>query len=505
MYRRAQYNPEQFPLIQRLAQLLEQVAAIPAASVAKRFVIIGAGLAGLCAAFELEQKGHETIVLEADVGHVGGRVRTFRFANNLYGELGAMRIPKNHVITRDYATRFGLTLRKFVQVNENAFYYIRGQKVRIHDEKKLRTQFNLSNREQGLTAGQMWEKAVLSILESLVKPEHDDLNSRVPQTPAVRALDQRTLKQLFELSGLSREAVSYLATLWGVEMQLDTGATEFLREEMKAIWTPEFDEIVGGMDNLPRAFAERLKTRPRVGCYVTGIDQDLVNHKVSAIYDLKGQTYREEADFLLCTVPLPVLARLRIHPPLTAAKQACIRQVSYDSSTKVLLLTAQRFWEHHEGIFGGGTVTDLPTGFTYYPSDNAEAKDKEVSRSPAVMLASYTWGQQARRLGMLSSTAANDEVKRYISNFHPQVQQNGMIKESVKWCWDTFHLSGGAFAWFQPGQHSALYEDLILPEGRIFFAGEHTSLTHSWMQGALESALRAVTEMLQAAENRVTK
>ena len=63
------------------------------------------------------------------------------------------------------------------------------------------------------------------------------------------------------------------------------------------------------------------------------------------------------------------------------------------------------------------------------------------------------------------------------------------------------HLVGrqaGAFAWFLPGQHTDLYGALIMPEGRIHFAGEHTSLTHTWMQGALESGLRATREILEA-------
>ncbi|HEV3255562.1 MAG TPA: FAD-dependent oxidoreductase [Gemmataceae bacterium] len=50
--------------------------------------------------------------------------------------------------------------------------------------------------------------------------------------------------------------------------------------------------------------------------------------------------------------------------------------------------------------------------------------------------------------------------------------------------------------WFMPGQHSALYRHIIAPEGRIHFAGEHASLTHAWMQGALESGLRAAREIL---------
>ncbi|MFH7028015.1 MAG: FAD-dependent oxidoreductase [Heteroscytonema crispum UTEX LB 1556] len=65
-------------------------------------MILGAGMAGLCAAYELEKRGHTCVILEADRSHIGGRVRTLRFEDGLYGEAGAMRIPKNHDLTRHY-------------------------------------------------------------------------------------------------------------------------------------------------------------------------------------------------------------------------------------------------------------------------------------------------------------------------------------------------------------------------------------------------------------------
>src|SRR4028119_1154491 len=77
------------------------------------FVIVGAGLAGLCAAYELEKRGHSVQILEAEPSHIGGRARTLRFGNGLYGEAGAMRIPLRHEITRHYVKEFGLPLRPF--------------------------------------------------------------------------------------------------------------------------------------------------------------------------------------------------------------------------------------------------------------------------------------------------------------------------------------------------------------------------------------------------------
>jgi len=73
-----------------------------------------------------------------------------------------------------------------------------------------------------------------------------------------------------------------------------------------------------------------------------------------------------------------------------------------------------------------------------------------------------------------------------------------MVQQTATWSWDRYPLTTGAFAHFRPGQWEELYADIIKPEGRIHIAGEHASLSHAWMQGAFESALRAVAEMLAA-------
>jgi len=116
------------------------------------------------------------------------------------------------------------------------------------------------------------------------------------------------------------------------------------------------------------------------------------------------------------------------------------------------------------------------------------------------MLASYSWGQAARRLASLPHPERAAAVLQHLSRVHPQLRQPGVVRQTASWSWDNHPYSGGAFAWFMPGQHTAVYRYVTAPEGRIYFAGEHTSLAHTWMQGALESGLRAVQQMLVAAQ-----
>jgi monoamine oxidase len=289
-----------------------------------------------------------------------------------------------------------------------------------------------------------------------------------------------------------------LSATWAYETMLQAGIVGILREEYEEVWIKNFDEIAGGTDMLPRAFAAALRNKPRMGCKVMRIEQTSAG---ATAYYLDGPgrpMQRADGDVLLVTVPLGVLSKMQLAPAFSAAKMRAIRQVTYDSSTKVLMHTNRRFWEMDEGIYGGGTYTDLPTGITYYPSDNAAARRPGVSEGPGVFLASYTWGQPARRLAAMSHEERERVTMESMTRIHPQMSEPGLIRETVSWSWDNHANTCGAFAWMSPGQHTTLYPDLIAPEKRIFMAGEHASLTPTWMQGALESALRAVNQILTA-------
>ena len=475
--------------------------AMPAVAARLDVVIVGAGLAGLCAAYELEQRGHRVTILEADQQHVGGRTRTLRFGDGLYGEAGAMRIPARHETTRRYVREFGLPLRKFVLSNPQAYYFLRGERQRIADVAKLNRLYALRDDERDKSPDDLWANSVGKTVAALTAEERRELTGETLTSTRVRLLDQMSLQQVIESAGLSDDAVEFLAVTQGQETELLTGATETIREEFLEVWSQGFDEIVGGTDRLASAFAAKLRSKPKLGCEVVRLTQQQDKRRAAAIYRERGVEKRAEGDFVLCTLPFPVLSRVVVEPEFSGPKWRAIRELNYDSSTKVLFVCNRRFWEVDDGIYGGGTYTDLPTGTTYYPSDNAEAKDPRVSSGPGVMLASYSWGQAARRLASLPHPERAAAVLRHLSRVHPQLRQPGMVRQTTSWSWDNHPYSGGAFAWFMPGQHTALYRYVTAPEGRIHFAGEHASLAHTWMQGALDSGLRAVQQMLVVAHS----
>src|SRR5205807_3783701 len=107
-------------------------ATITVRPAAKKILILGAGMAGLVAGYELSQAGHDVTILETRL-RPGGRVHTLRepFSDGMYAEAGAGRIPSTHLITRKYVEDFGLKLEPFWPDKLADVYYLRGERVKV--------------------------------------------------------------------------------------------------------------------------------------------------------------------------------------------------------------------------------------------------------------------------------------------------------------------------------------------------------------------------------------
>src|SRR4029450_1769178 len=121
-------------------------------------------------------------------------------------------------------------------------------------------------------------------LKSLSDAEGKDLSAVTPATARIRAFDQQSLQQLAEAAGLSYEAIEFMATASGSEALMTSAATETLREELQEVWSQGFDEIVGGTDPLPAAFAAKLRAKPRMGCEVITLTQSANRQSAGAVY-----------------------------------------------------------------------------------------------------------------------------------------------------------------------------------------------------------------------------
>jgi monoamine oxidase len=442
----------------------------------KKVIIVGAGMAGLVAGYELKRAGHEPVILEAQ-RRVGGRVHTLRdpFTHGLYAEVGAMRIPRAHELTLKYIDKFGLRTSDFTMDNPRAYYYVGGRKVCIADacaDPSL-LGFETGEHERGFTAGQLWLRCIQPLIERL-QTERDGAWEEI-----VSQYDQYSTREFLELNGWSEGAIEMYGLLANQEAVMNSSFLELFREDAGNYYTNML-EIEGGTDRLPHAFLPELASNIRFGAKMIAIDQS--PEDVTVHYQTRAGRFGEKGDYAILTVPFPVLRHVEVLKPFTRAKQRAIRQLHYDASAKILFQCRRRFWEEDEGIFGGGTITDLPIRNLYYPDHG-----RETGRG--VILASYTWSEDAQRWGSLSPQDRIDQALEDVAEIHPQILKE--FEVGTSWMWHDDEFAGGAFALFDPGQQTLLYDEIIRPEGRIHFAGEHASLYHAWIQGAIESGLRA--------------
>jgi monoamine oxidase len=477
-------DPESVPPVSQEVVDVAEEGLESRGGASKRVIIIGGGVAGLVAAFELKRQGHDPLVLEAQ-NRVGGRVRTIRdFAPGLYAEAGAMRIPRVHDLTLAYCDLFGLELRPFVMGNPNTLVYINGQRMTVAeaDESPEKLPFDLADHEKGKTWTQLWNEATSEFRQRYEEGGVGSLDSLLME------FDQFSTREFLVTRGFSEGAIELYGVMSFRESNMNAAVVEQLREIVGRSFE-DMQEIVGGLDLLPRAFYENLKPNVRFGAEVTAVEQ--TPDSVTVHYRGPAGRTSVTGDYAICAIPFSVLRDIEIlNTPFSREKQKAIRELNYNASTKVLFQTRHRFWEWEDDIVGGTTVTDLPIRRICYPSFSNPDDER------GTLLASYTWGQDALRWGAMDAESMIEQALEDVAQIHPSITKEFEVGAVQDWYGDPF--ARGAFALFEPEQQTRLQPSIVAPEGRIHFAGEHTSLYHAWIQGALESGIRAAKEIHEA-------
>ncbi len=452
---------------------------LPARSgTAKKVLIIGGGMAGLVAAYELRKAGHDPLVLEAQ-GRVGGRVYTLRapFGPGLYAEAGAMRIPRAHDLTLEYCAKFNMPMRPFVMGNPRGLVFIGGQRMTAAEanEHPENLPFTLAATEHGRSADSLWSDAIAD-LKAMVDAEGENAWPEI-----VKRYDEFSLYEFLRHKGFSEGAIEFYAVMNFVESDLHNSFIEVLREELSGAYV-DMQTITGGMDALPIALYKQMPEVVRFGTEVRAMDQD--DRGVTAHCKVGSDRISFSGDYAICTVPFSVLRP--IEHRFSHEKERAIRQLNYHASTKILMQVRERIWEAEDGIMGGASATDLPVRrLNYPPSDDTMRR--------GVMLASYTWGQDALQWGAMDEQTRVAEALDDVERIHPGIRDVFEVGASHAWYSDKW--ARGAFALFAPEQQTSLQKAIVQPEGRIYFAGEHCSLYHAWIQGAIESALQVSREI----------
>jgi monoamine oxidase len=436
-----------------------------------RVVVVGGGLAGLTAAYELERAGFDVTILEAR-DRLGGRVHTIRppFAGGQHAEAGGEYIDVVHHHMRRYCRRFGLALedaqRGFGGLEDLGFRHGRR---------------HLLGRLAGADHGSARYYRALYRLT-----RHLDPTDPVGTAPN---LDRRSVADLLDaigLDGRGRFAVeSYIRDDYAAEpgrlSLLGVAAAERVYENVTEAEIERY-RVHGGNSRLVAAFERRIAGAIHSGAPVETIVQEPGRITVSA----GGDEY--EAGWCVFAVPLPAARNVNLSAArLGATLSEAIAQLAYGRVTKNLVQYRRRFWRA-EG-FSGDLLSDLPLGTTW------EATNRQPGRRG--ILIAYAAGARSIPMERAPIRKRIDAVRRELDRIY-RTGIGPIGSYSVAWRNERF--TGGAWAAPAPGQVTDFWSALRRPAGLIHLAGEHTDdLYPGYMEGAVRSGIRAAARIERAA------
>jgi monoamine oxidase len=452
------------------AQELTPVEPLARRGPAQRVIVLGAGLAGLCTAYELTQQGHDVTLLEAQ-SRPGGRVRTLRegLAPGLYCEAGPETIPGAHELTQHYARLFGLKLANVRLPNMRTISHLKGRRMVLADEQNL--PFDLTADERALGYTGLMKKYIDAATRQAVDAGYD----RDP-VGALRAFDRDTPGAYLMARGASRGAAELLTSGFG----MDFGSmASFLQHGLnrRGPGSAGSFKIAGGNEQLPQEFARRVKIR-----YATPVLSVTQSDREVRVIVRNSVTQTLNADRAVCTLPCPVIGKIFDDARLSDAKRRAIRDQFYSRTVKVFLQSRTRFWL--KAGYSGFVTTDLPIErLTPDPGESFEDRGA---------LAAYAMAGYSANLERMSEADRLAAAASQTTQIFPEMAEQ--YEGGISKCWGLDPWQQGSFALHKPGQIGYL-SVLSAREGRIHFAGEHTSPWTGWMQGALESARRVVREI----------
>lgn len=467
-------------------------------------VILGAGVAGMVAAYELRAAGYQVKVLELNP-RAGGRCWSLRggdvidevgkpkqhceFAQGQYFNPGPWRIPYHHHAVLDYCKRLGVALEPFIQTNFNA---------RVHSAKafggKPMPYRELVADYQGHVAELLSKAAMHGNLDAGLSRE--DQEKLLESLRAWGALDQNMRYVKGPASSLRRGYVTPPGggLMPAVEMSEPVGVKDLLHSDLwqhlatvnEYNYQTTLFQPVGGMDMIAKAFAKSLDGLIQYGAQITEVQQSSTGVTVSFNDQQNGgKTVQHQADWCVCAMPLSMVRKLKIN--LSAPMQQAVEAVPYAGSYKAGLQFKRRFWEQDDLIYGGITYTDLPISGISYPSTGYG------SDGPAVLLGAYAFADFADQYADMDPDARIKEAIEHGRKIHPQYPQE--FQNGVSVGWRNMPWIGGCYGNWSDELREKHYANLCQIDGRIVLAGEHASHIPAWLEGAVLSSLDAVKRL----------
>lgn len=438
-------------------------------------IVIGAGLAGLAAAYDLHRAGWKVTVLEARP-RVGGRVYSIRsFSNGLVAEAGGEFIEETHTRMLAFAKEFNLTLGRVGswQGQEGDWGSFDGKSGRLSDVNVWGT-----NLHEEIHI--VWR--ALSELGKLVpdpsQPQAAPHASRLDQQSAfdwISALDAHPLARNHFIQHIRAEYTTEPNRFSLLDLARNS-AMYYMAQRRN-----ENFRVIGGNDLIPRTLADTLPD-VHLNAVVTSIR--LLPDEVAVTVKQNDSYQTLHSAFAILAVPLTTARRIDFHSSLPPAHQRMLEEVSYGAVTKVLIQYRKRFW--NDQSWNGRLATDAPIVYTWHATSHVESEDGIITV--------YSGGEPAVKLAALSDEerirVAVDEIEKLFP------RSSDLIEHTATVAWPNEEFTRGSYMALAPGEVTAHWQSLMTPAGRLFFAGEHATALQGYMEGAVESGQRAASMIL---------
>jgi len=473
-----------------------------------KVLILGAGIAGMVAAYELGKLGYQCRILEAR-GRAGGRNWSLRGGDkveetdstqsvtwdegtNMYFNPGPARLPNHHQGILSYCRELGVPVEVMINDNRSAYF----QDDNVYGGKRLRAR-QVVNDSRGFVA-ELAAKAInRETLDDPISTEDKE---------ALRAL----LKQF---GALDKDLVYRGSGRAGYTVPPGAGDQSGKPNEpidlrqllISDFWRDKRDGVVagpmlfgemwhhqatmmqpiGGMGRIGEAFARRLGSVITCNAEVQQIRKTGEGVRVVWRDRVTGAESIAEAPHLICTIPLPVLRKIDADFSPDVAK--ALYGVDYVQAGKIAFQAERRFWELDDNIYGGISWTSRDITQMWYPS-------ADLHHQKGILVGAYVWSADICKAFAAKSPAQRiaDAIVdgEYI---HPGYAK--LVGQGVSVSWAKIPFSMGGWAEWKPDGRKGAYRTLLKGDGPILFAGEHMSYVTGWQEGAVRSAHLVMEEI----------
>jgi monoamine oxidase len=456
-------------------------------------VVLGAGIAGLVTTYRLERAGFAVTLLEArkrtggrnwtlrrgdKVEMIGEAVQTVDFSKGMYFNAGPARIPSHHQGLLGYCKLLGVPLEVEVNFSDSALLQSNGafngkpiqERQAINDFRGEISELLAKATDRGALDKELNadDKArLIAFLEDYGDLSKDDLYKGSDRA------GYKVFPGAYDQVGVMRDPLSLR------ELLKDDALSDMMFDENIVMQAPMF-EPKGGMDRIPGAFHRAIRSSIVLGAEVVRIRQS--EQKVEIVYldCISGGNHKLTADYVVCTIPLPVLAKIDTDFSLQV-KQA-IAGAKYDHAAKVAF-ESPRFWEA-EQIYGGLSFGGAATGAVWYPSTGFQS-------ARGIILGAYVAAGPAESFEALPIAAQIDMARNAIDRLHPGHGADLSAPVAVDWNKVPYNL-GPWIHWTNSSADTSAYRLLNQPDGRVYFSGAHLSQLPSWQEGAVLAAHRTI-------------